>query len=85
MFLYVFTDSLTGEIQQPILAHNDGEAIRIAHMAFANVPHRVLHDLYLARVTSYDHDSDPQFSLSPLYCGNEFISEVNSDAEEHDR
>ncbi len=84
MFLYVFSDALTGEIQQPILAHNDAEAIRIAHMAFANVPHRILHDLYLARVICYDSDAEPQFSLSPLYRGEDFIFEVKSDAEEND-
>ncbi len=84
MLLYVFTDALTGEIQQPVLAHNDGEAIRIAHLAFTNVPHRILHDLYLARVICYDSDAEPKFSLSPIYCGKDFISEVNSDAEEND-
>ena len=83
MFLYVFSDALTGEIQQPILAHNDDEAIRIARMAFAPVPHQILHDLFLARVICYDHDADPQFSLCPLYRGFDFISEGNSDAEEN--
>lgn len=83
MFLYVFSDALTGEIQQPILAHNDDEAIRIARMAFANVPHQILRDLYLAKVICYDHDTDPKFGLSPLFRGFDFISEVDSNAEEN--
>ena len=74
MFLYVFSDSLTGEIQQPFMAHSDDEAIRIAHMAFAPVPHEILRDLFVARVISYDHDSDPKFSLRPLYRGFVFLS-----------
>ena len=83
MFLYVFSDALTGEIQQPFMAHCDDEAIRIAHMAFAPVPHQILRDLYVARVICYDHDADPKFSLIPLYCGFDFISEVDRDAEEN--
>ena len=81
MYLYIFCDLVTGEMQQPILAHNDNEAIRIAHMAFANVPHRILHDLYLARVISYDDDDEFKFRVDPLYYGHDFISEVNSDEE----
>ena len=76
MNLYIFSDALTGEIQQPILAHNDEEAVRIARMAFANVPHQILCDLYIARVICYDHDSDPKFSLTPLYGGFDYISET---------
>lgn len=76
MLLYIFSDALSGEIQQPFLAHNDDEAIRIARMAFDKVPHQILRDLYLARVSSYDHDSDPKFSLTPLYRGFDFISEL---------
>lgn len=76
MLLYIFCDALTGEIQQPILAHNDEEAIRIARMAFANVPDRILRDLYLARVSSYNHETDPKFTMIPLYRGFDFISEM---------
>lgn len=76
MFLYIFCDAVTGEMQQPILAHNDEEAIRIARMSFANVPNMILRDLYLSRVICYDHDSEPKFSLSPLYRGFDFISET---------
>ena len=83
MNLYIFSDALTGEIQQPILAHNDDEAIRISRMAFANVPKQILSDLYLAKVTSYYHDNEPKFSLSPLYRGYDFISEVDADAKEN--
>lgn len=79
MFLYIFSDVLTGEFQQPFLAHNDDEATRIARMAFANVPHQILRDLYLARVSSYNHDTEPAFSLSPLYRGFDFISESEED------
>ncbi len=78
MFLYVFSDALTGEIQQPILAHNDNEAIRIAQMAFANVPQCFLHDLFLARVKSYEHGTEPKFDLDTLYLGKQFISETES-------
>ncbi len=83
MFLYVFCDAVTGEMQQPIFAHNDDEAIRIARMAFANVPHMILHDLYIARVICYDHDADPKFSLIPLYRGFDYISEVDGNEEEN--
>lgn len=81
MLLYVFADHLTGEIQSPVLAHNDDEAIRIARMSFANVPQQILRDLYIAKVLCYDYDTDPMFSLLPLYRGLQFISEteVNND------
>lgn len=76
MLLYIFSDALTGEIQQPILAHSDEEAIRIARMAFANVPHQILRDLYVARVNSYDPDSEPKFCMIPIYLGVDFISDI---------
>ncbi len=79
MFLYVFCDSVTGEIQQPILAHNDADAIRIARIAFGPVPHEILRDLYIAKVICYDREADPNFSLSPLYRGFDFISESDED------
>lgn len=75
MFLYLFSDSLTGEIQQPFLAHNDDEAVRIAHMAFANVPQPILHDLFLGKVTGYDHSADPRFTFTVLYRGLEYMTE----------
>lgn len=84
MFLYIFCDSLTGEMQQPILAHNDDEAIRIARMAFANVPHQILRDLYLGRVKCYEYDFEPKYGIDVLYLGSAFISEVDGDAEKND-
>lgn len=75
MFLYIFGDAVTGEFQQPFLAHNDDEAIRISRMAFANVPHVILRDLYLGRVNSYESGTEPNFGVSLLYLGSEFISE----------
>ncbi len=79
MNLYIFADALTGEMQQPILAHNDEEAIRIACMAFANVPEQILRDLYLAKVVCYDREADPKFSLSPLFRGFDFMADRDSD------
>lgn len=83
MFLYIFGDAVTGEFQQPILAHNDNEAIRIARMAFANVPHQILHDLYLGRVKSYDYDIEPKYAIDLLFLGSDYISEVQADAEKN--
>lgn len=83
MFLYVFCDAVTGELQQPIFAHNDNEAIRISRMAFANVPNQILRDLYLARVLSYEHGTEPKFGLDALYLGSDYISEVSANAEEN--
>lgn len=79
MFLYIFGDAVTGEFQQPILAHNDQEAIRIARMAFANVPNQILNDLYLGRVKSYESGVEPKFAVELLFLGSEFISEMVSD------
>lgn len=75
MFLYIFGDAVTGEFQQPILAHNDDEAIRIARMAFANVPHVILRDLYLGRVQSYASGTEPKFGVNLLFLGSDYISE----------
>ena len=74
MLLYLFSDALTGEIQQPFLAHNDDEAVRIAQMAFANVPHPILHDLFLGKVSGYDHSANPRFTFTVLYRGLEYLS-----------
>lgn len=82
MYLYLFCDAVTGEMQQPILAHNDGEAIRIAQMAFDNVPHRILDDLYLARVKSYECGAAPRFGLDPIYFGSDFISETETESDD---
>lgn len=76
MYLYIFGDSVTGETQSPVLAHNDDEAIRIARLSFANVPHQILRDLYIAEVTSYAPDNVPKFSLRPLYRGLDFLCET---------
>lgn len=79
MYLYIFSDALTGEIQQPILAHNDDEAIRISRMAFANVPDQILRDLYLAKVVCYDREAEPKFSLCPLFRGFDFMADRDPD------
>lgn len=71
MYLYVFSDSVTGEMQQPFLAHNDEEAIRISRLAFSNVPPLILHDLYVARVRSYS-GSDGAFDLDMIYRGVDY-------------
>ena len=67
MFLYLFMDELTGEKQQPFFAYSDNEAIRIATVAFANVPREILHDISLYRLDKYNYSSIPEISLKCPY------------------
>lgn len=78
MLLYIFRDAVTGETQQPFLAHNDDEAIRIARMAFAPVPREIVRDLYVGHVVFYDPADDPAFKLDPIYHGIDFIREIDA-------